>query len=87
MKERLKRLVFGLLRKDPEAVVVSFLTGNAELAAGMLEEIRSLEPGRRHFAVSIEASGSVGRRSGAARAGHAVEFVPAACGNVFGDCE
>ena len=54
MKQRLKRLVFALLGKDPEAVVVSFLTGGPELASAMHEEIRRLEPGRRHFSVTLE---------------------------------
>ncbi len=51
MKQRLKRLLFRLLGKDPEAVVVSFCSGNEELAARMVEEVRRLEPGRRHFVV------------------------------------
>ncbi|HVX67399.1 MAG TPA: GNAT family N-acetyltransferase [Bryobacteraceae bacterium] len=54
MKERLKRLAFSLLGKNPEAVVVSFLTGAPELAGAMLDEIQRLEPGRRHFAVGLE---------------------------------
>ncbi len=53
MKQRLKRLIFGLLGKDPEAVVVSFLTGNAAQAAAMLEEVRRLLPERKHFAVTL----------------------------------
>lgn len=52
MKQRLKRLVFGLLGKDPEAVIVSFLTGDAALADKMAEEARELLPGRRHFTVA-----------------------------------
>lgn len=55
MRQRLKRLIFGLLGKDPEAVVVSFLTGDAEQAAAMLEQVRKLLPERRHFAVSLGA--------------------------------
>jgi ribosomal-protein-alanine acetyltransferase len=53
MKQRLKRLAFTLLGKDPDAVVVSFLTGPPEQAAAMLDEIQALEPARRHFAVSV----------------------------------
>jgi glycosyltransferase involved in cell wall biosynthesis len=49
MKQRLKRWVFSLLGKDPEAVVVTFATGDAELCRRMAEEVRALEPGRRHF--------------------------------------
>jgi ribosomal-protein-alanine acetyltransferase len=37
--------------KDPEAVVVSFATGDAERAQAMIEEIHRLEPERRHFIV------------------------------------
>ncbi len=51
MKQRLKRLLFGILGKDPEGVVVSFCPGDEELAARMVEEVRRLEPGRRHFVV------------------------------------
>jgi ribosomal-protein-alanine acetyltransferase len=47
----LKHLLFRLLRKDPEAVVISFATGPAEQVRSMVEEIRSLEPLRRHFLV------------------------------------
>ncbi|HWR53028.1 MAG TPA: GNAT family N-acetyltransferase [Bryobacteraceae bacterium] len=53
MKERLKRLVYGLLGKEPDAVVVSFLTGDPELARRMAEEVRALLPDRRHFTVRI----------------------------------
>ncbi len=55
MKSRLKAAWFRLLGKDPEAVVVSFWSGPDTLAARMVEEIRRLEPGRRHFVVSTEA--------------------------------
>ena len=51
MKERFKRWLFGLLGKDPEAVVVSFCSGDPVLASAMVEEVRRLEPGRRHFVV------------------------------------
>jgi glycosyltransferase involved in cell wall biosynthesis len=53
MMGRLKRLVFELRGKDPEAVVVSFWTGPDELVLKMIEEIRSLVPDRRHYVVSI----------------------------------
>ncbi|MGC8792141.1 MAG: GNAT family N-acetyltransferase [Bryobacteraceae bacterium] len=56
MKQRIKRIVFGLLGKDPEAVVVSFLTGEAGLASAMLDEVLRLLPDRRHFAVALEAA-------------------------------
>jgi len=52
MKQRLKRWLFGLLGKDPEAVVVTFFSGDRELCRRMAEEVRALEPGRRHFVVT-----------------------------------
>lgn len=51
MKARMKRWIFSLLGKEPEAVVVSFCSGDAALAQGMCEEIQTLEPSRRHFQV------------------------------------
>lgn len=49
MKQRLKSWIFRLLGKDPEAVVVTFCTGDPELCARMAEEVRRLLPDRRHF--------------------------------------
>ncbi len=57
MKARLKKLIFGLLGKDPDAVVVCFASGDAELAARMVEEVQRLVPERRHLVVANE-SGS-----------------------------
>jgi polysaccharide biosynthesis protein PslH len=54
VKERLKRWFFGLLGKNPEAVVVSFVTGDEALCARMIEEVRSLVPERRHFVATRE---------------------------------
>lgn len=54
LKQRWKALWFGLLGKDPEAVVVSFWSGNDALASSMVEEIRKLVPDRRHFVVTLE---------------------------------
>ena len=51
MKKLLKRVVFGVLGKDPEAVVVSFLSGEGALA--MAEEVERLIPDRRHYVVSV----------------------------------
>ena len=48
----LKRLLFRLLRKDPDAIVVSFLSGDPALASRMADEVRRLEPARRHFTVA-----------------------------------
>lgn len=53
LKARTRQLLFRILRRDPEAVVVSFLSGEDPLAHAMLEEIRGLEPARRHYAVWI----------------------------------
>ena len=54
MKQLLKRWIFGLLGKDPEAVVVAFVTGDPELCRRMAEEVRSQVPDRRHFTVTPE---------------------------------
>jgi glycosyltransferase involved in cell wall biosynthesis len=50
---RLKRFIFALLGKDPEAVVVSFWTGPDALVLKMIEEIRALVPDREHYVVAI----------------------------------
>lgn len=52
MRQRFKRLLFGLAGKEPEAVVVSFLSGEPARAAKMAEEVRGLVADRRHFSVS-----------------------------------
>lgn len=49
VKQRLKQWIFRLLGKDPDAVVVTFCSGEAELCRRMADEVRSLVPGRRHF--------------------------------------
>jgi hypothetical protein len=54
VKQRLKQLLFRLLGKDPEAVVVTFCSGDAELCRRMAEEVRSLVPDRRHFMATEE---------------------------------
>ena len=43
-----------MLGKDPEAVVVTFATGDPELAQRMFVEIQQLEPAWRHFLVRPE---------------------------------
>ena len=53
MQEQLKRFLFELLGKDPEAVIVSFWTGEDTLALQMIEEIRKLVPDREHYVVTI----------------------------------
>jgi hypothetical protein len=47
-----KAAVWRLLGKDPEAVVVSFLSGPEPLARAVLDEVRALVPDREHFAVT-----------------------------------
>ena len=47
MKQRLKQWWFGLLGKDPEAVVVTFAAGDEAVSA----EVRRLIPDREHFTV------------------------------------
>jgi len=49
VKQWLKRWIFRLLGKDPEAVVVTFCSGNPELCRRMAEEVQRLVPDRRHF--------------------------------------
>jgi ribosomal-protein-alanine acetyltransferase len=56
LKQRIKRIVFGLLGKDPEAVVVTFLSGDPPTAAAMLDEVLALLPDRRHFVVTLGAA-------------------------------
>src|SRR5579885_1169377 len=62
MKALLKRWWFGLRGKDPEAIVVSFRSGDPALADAMCEEIRTLEPGRRHVTISAGESWTEVRR-------------------------
>jgi glycosyltransferase involved in cell wall biosynthesis len=54
MKQKLKRWFFGLLGKDPEAVVVTFFSGDPERCRRMAEEVRRLVPDRRHFLATEE---------------------------------
>ena len=73
MRDRIKCLLFGLLGKDPEGVVVSFVTGDRELARKMIEEVRALVPDRRHYVVAVggvpEIKGAAGVELPAADAG------------------
>ena len=50
----MKRFIFRLLGKDPDAVVVSFCSGPNELASRMVAEVRQLVPDRQHYAVTTE---------------------------------
>ena len=56
VKSLAKQFVFRLLGVEPEAVVVSFLTGEAALGARMAEEIRGLTPDRGHYVVTVGAA-------------------------------
>jgi glycosyltransferase involved in cell wall biosynthesis len=51
-RAQLKQWFYQLLGKDPDAVVVTFATGDADLCRRMAEEIRELVPDRRHFFVT-----------------------------------
>lgn len=51
MRLALKKFLFRLLGKDPEAVVVTFASGDPVLAQRMFAEIQQLVPDRRHFLV------------------------------------
>jgi glycosyltransferase involved in cell wall biosynthesis len=50
----MKQWIFRLLGKGPEAVVVTFCSGDPELCRRMAEEVRSLVPGHRHFVATEE---------------------------------
>ena len=50
----MKQWIFRLLGKGPEAVVVTFCSGDADLCRRMAEEVRSLVPDRRHFIATEE---------------------------------
>ena len=52
MRLALKKFLFRLLGKDPEAVVVTFASGDSELAQRMFAEIQRLVPDRRHLLVN-----------------------------------
>jgi len=51
VRRALKKFIFKLLGKDPEAIVITVATGDPELAQGMFAEFQSLVPDRRHFLV------------------------------------
>jgi len=59
MKQRFKRWLFALLGKDPEAVVVTFCTGDPDLCRRMVDEVRTLVPERRHFVVTPASSDTI----------------------------
>ena len=51
-----RQLLFSVIGKDPDAVVVSFASGNADLCRKMAIQVRDLEPHRRHFLVCLDQS-------------------------------
>ncbi len=60
MRAALKKFIFKLLGKDPEAIVVTVASGDPELAKGVFAEFQRLVPDRRHFLVE---SGEFGAQS------------------------
>jgi ribosomal-protein-alanine acetyltransferase len=63
MRNRLKRWLFTLLGKDPEAVVVCLRSTDKALSDAMVAEIRRLEPSRRVFeAQAAESYGTLRAR-------------------------
>ena len=54
VKQRIRNAFFALLRKDPEAVVVTFWSGDDALASRMVDEVRTLLPDRRHITVRLD---------------------------------
>jgi glycosyltransferase involved in cell wall biosynthesis len=54
VKERLKQWIFRVLGKDPDAVVVTFCSGDEALCRRMADEVRALVPDRRHFVATEE---------------------------------
>lgn len=48
-----KSALFRLVGKEPEAVVVSFASGDLERCRKMAAEVRDLEPKRRHFLICL----------------------------------
>lgn len=60
MRAALKKFIFRILGKDPEAIIVSFATGDPLLADRMFAEIQGLEPRRRHVLVRPAEASSYG---------------------------
>lgn len=61
MRAAFKHFLFRILGKDPEAIVVSFASGDADLSEPMFNEIQSLEPRRHHILVTPEDPGGYWR--------------------------
>lgn len=71
MKKHWKALLFRLLGKQPEAVVVSFATGSEAKVRAMMDEVRRIIPDRKHLLLStaplhIEGVETIVLRSGGA---------------------
>lgn len=49
MKQRVENWTYRLLAKDPEAVVVTFFTGDPQVCRRMAEEVTGLLPDSRYF--------------------------------------
>jgi polysaccharide biosynthesis protein PslH len=60
LKGALKQFLFRFLGKDPEAIVVSFASGDPDLSQRMFAEIQELAPDRRHVLVTAEEAGNGG---------------------------
>ena len=54
MKQSLKQWIFRLVGKEPDAVVVTFCSGDPVLCRRMADEVRGLVPDRRHFIATEE---------------------------------
>jgi ribosomal protein S18 acetylase RimI-like enzyme len=52
LKAAIRQFIFRILGKDPEAIVVSFASGDPDLASQMFAEIQQLEPARQHVLVT-----------------------------------
>ena len=52
-RKSIKSILFRILGKDPEAVVVTFLSGKPSRAAAMAAEVRRLIPDRRHLTIAV----------------------------------
>ena len=57
MKQRLNNWTYRLLGKDPQAVVVTFFTGDPELCRRMTGEVKRLVPDGRHFVATPHRTG------------------------------
>ena len=49
-----RQLLFSLIGKDPDAVVVSFASGDDDLCRKMATQVRDLEPHRIHFLICLD---------------------------------